>query len=127
MRTGELGIVFDAGQYLFRQGDEGDRMYIIQEGEVELVVPQNGQDVRVAIRGPGDFVGETVVFERGRHESGARAVTHVRVLGVDRRNFLRRANEDPSLLFRVVTQLSAQVRELSAEVARRRGEEAPGK
>jgi CRP-like cAMP-binding protein len=121
MRTGELGIVFDAGQYLFRQGEVGDRMYIIQEGEVEVIIRQGGREARVATRGPGDFVGESVIFERGKHGADVRALTSVRVLGVDRRNFLRRANQDPTLVFRIVEQLSRRVRELSEEVARLRG------
>ncbi len=122
MRTGELGILFDAGQYLFRQDEEGDRMYVSQDGEVEVVVHRDGVETIVATRGPGDFVGEAVIFERGRHAADARAKTNVRVLGVDRRNFLRRANEDPTLVFRVVRQLSQRVRELGDEVARLRGE-----
>jgi CRP-like cAMP-binding protein len=126
MRTGELGIVFEAGQYLFRQGEEGDRMYTIQDGEVEVIVHQDGRAVRVATRGPGDFVGEAVIFERGKHAADVRALTQVRVLGVDRRNFLRRANEDPTLVFRVVQQLSRRVRELGEEVARLRGGSEPG-
>ena len=126
MRTGELGIVFEAGQYLFRQGEEGDRMYTIQDGEVEVIVHKDGREVRVATRGPGDFVGEAVIFERGKHAADARALTRVRVLGVDRRNFLRRANEDPTLVFRVVQQLSRRVRELGEEVARLRGGSEPG-
>jgi len=126
MRTGELGIVFEVGQYLFRQGEEGDRMYTIQDGEVEVIVHQDGREVRVATRGPGDFVGEAVIFERGKHAADVRALTQVRVLGVDRRNFLRRANEDPTLVFRVVQQLSRRVRELGEEVARLRGGSEPG-
>jgi CRP/FNR family transcriptional regulator, cyclic AMP receptor protein len=125
MRTGELGIVFDAGQYLFREGEQGDRMYIIQEGEVEVIVRQGGRETRVATRGPGDFVGEAVIFERGAHAADARALTNVRVLGVDRRNFLRRANEDPTLVFRIVQQLSRRVQELGEEVARLRGGSEP--
>jgi CRP-like cAMP-binding protein len=122
MRTGELGIVFDAGQYLCRQGEVGDRMYIIQEGEVEVIVHQGGREARVATRGAGDFVGEAVIFEHGKHPADVRALTSVRVLGVDRRNFLRRANQDPTLVFRIVEQLSRRVRELSEEVARLRSE-----
>jgi CRP-like cAMP-binding protein len=125
MRTGELGIIFDVGQYLFRQGEEGDRMYIIQEGEVEVIVHSEGREVRVATRGPGDFVGEAVIFERGKHAADVRALTAVRVLGADRRNFLRRANEDPTLVFRIVQQLSRRVRESEDEVARLRGESDP--
>lgn len=121
MRTGELGIVFDRGQYLFRQGEAGDRMYAIQEGEVEVIVHRDGREILLATRGPGDYVGEMAIFESEKRSADVRAHTNVRVLSVDRRNFLRRMNEDPTLAFRILQQLSRRIRELSDEVARLRG------
>ncbi|MGE5276516.1 MAG: cyclic nucleotide-binding domain-containing protein [Acidobacteriota bacterium] len=120
MRTGELGIEFEAGQYLFRQGEEGDRMYLVLEGEVEILFDHEGHQVPVARCGIGDYLGEEVILKRGERSANARAITRVRVLAVDRRNFLRRASKDPTLVFGIVQQLNRRVRELSAEVARLR-------
>jgi CRP-like cAMP-binding protein len=122
MRTGELGIVFDAGQFLFRHGEQGDRMYVIQEGQAEVIVRHDGRETRTATLGPHDFVGEEAMFERVRRRADVRAITSVRVVSVDRRNFLRRMNEDPSLVLRILEQLSRRVCELSDEVARLRDE-----
>lgn len=118
MRTGELGIEFDADTYLFRQGEDGDRLYVILLGEVELLLKHEGHEVRIAGCGVGDTIGEEVIFAPGRRSVDARAVTKVRVLGVDRRNFLRRASKDPTLVFGILQQLSRRVRELGAELAR---------
>ena len=120
MRTGELGIEFGAGAYLFRQGEGGDRLYVILEGEVDLLLKHEGHEVRIAGCGVGDTMGEEVIFEHGRHSMDARAATKVRVLGVDRRNFLRRASKDPTLVFGILRQLSRRVCELGAELARLR-------
>ncbi|MGE5275725.1 MAG: cyclic nucleotide-binding domain-containing protein [Acidobacteriota bacterium] len=118
MRTGELGIEFGPGQYLFRQGEDGDRMFVVLEGEVEILLQQDGRQVRIAGCGVGDYLGEEVILERGKRSADARAVTKVRVLAVDRRNFLRRASKDPTLVFRIVQQLNRRVRELGVELAR---------
>jgi CRP-like cAMP-binding protein len=120
LRTGELGIEFDAGTYLFHQGEEGDRLYLVLEGEVELLLKHEGREVRIAGCGVGDTIGEEVIFKPGRRLADARAVTKVRVLGVDRRNFLRRASKDPTLVFGILKQLSRRVHELGAELARLR-------
>lgn len=120
MRTGELGIEFAAGQYLFRQGEDGDRMFVVLEGEVEILLQQDGLDVRIARCGVGDYLGEEVIAARGKRSADARAVTKVRVLAVDRRNFLRRASKDPTLMFRIVQQLNRRVSELGTELARLR-------
>ena len=45
-----------------------------------------------------------------------RARSRVRVLTLDKRNFMRRINEDPSLAFNIVETMSRRVRELSEEV-----------
>jgi CRP-like cAMP-binding protein len=125
LRTGELGIEFDAGTYLFRQGEDGDRLYVVLEGEVELLLKHEGHEVRIAGCGVGETIGEEVLFESGRRTADARAVNKVRVLGVDRRNFLRRASKDPMLVFGILKQLSRRVRELGTELARLRAAARP--
>ena len=58
METGALGKVYQDGENVFSQGEEGNCMYVIQEGKVEVLVEQGGKEVQVAIRSVGDFVGE---------------------------------------------------------------------
>ncbi len=124
METSELGRVFESGEYIFRQGEPGDCMYAIQEGEAEILVSQGGgAPVRLAVRKAGDFVGEMAIFEKETRLADVRALTRLRAIRVDRKNFLKRIHEDPSLAFRLVQQLSGRVRELSHEIARLR---APG-
>ncbi len=120
IETSQLGRTFETGEYLFRQGEDGDCMYVIQEGEVEIVANHEGKPVRLAVRGPGEFLGEMAIFEREKRSADARALTHLRVISVDKRNFLTRVHEDPSVAFRLVQQMSRRVRELSQEVARAR-------
>ena len=120
MRTGELGISFDPGDYLFRQGEAGTRMFLILDGEVELLVREQGRTVAIATYGPGDFVGEEALVESGPYSTDGRAVTTVRMLAVDRRHFLRRLNEDPTLTLSILRQLSRRVRTLGSELAKLR-------
>jgi CRP/FNR family cyclic AMP-dependent transcriptional regulator len=118
MSKGELGKVFADGEYIIRQGEVADCMYVIQEGEVEVLAGEDGQEVRLAVRGPGEFIGEMAVFERQVRSADVRAKGSARVLTVDKKNFLRRVHEDPSLAFRLVESMSGRIRELSEEVAR---------
>ena len=121
MSSGELGRTFAPGEYVVRQGEEGQCMFVIQEGEAEIILTRDGTPVRLGVRGPGDLVGEMAIFERERRLADVRALGRLRVLTVDRRNFLQRVREDPTLAFRVVEQMSHRLRELSDEVARLRG------
>jgi CRP/FNR family transcriptional regulator len=70
------------------------------------------------VAGKGEILGEMAVFERVTRSATVSALGEVRVLTVDKKNFLRRIQEDPSLAFRLVQMMSRRVRELSDEVAR---------
>jgi CRP-like cAMP-binding protein len=118
MSKGELGKVYQDGEYIIREGEVGDCMFVIQEGKVEVLAGPGGRKLRLALRGEGEFIGEMAVFERQVRSADVRAVGSARVLTVDKKNFLRRIHEDPTLAFRLVESMSRRIRELSAEVAR---------
>ena len=118
MDTGALGKTYQDGETIIRQGDIGDCMYVIQEGQVEILVEQGGREIQLAIRGEGELLGEMAVFEKERRSATVRAVGAVRMLTVDEKNFMRRVHEDPSLAYRIVKMMAHRIRELSNEVAR---------
>jgi CRP-like cAMP-binding protein len=119
--TGVLGTVYQDGQVIVRQGEVGDCMYVIQEGQVEVVTDEDGTEVRLAVLGERDFFGEMAIFGREVRMATVRALGPVRVLTVDKKTFLRRIHKDPSLAYHIVQTLSQRIRELDAEVARLRG------
>jgi CRP-like cAMP-binding protein len=96
-------------------------MYVIQEGRVEVVVDEDGKEVRLMVLDTGELFGEMSIVERQVRMATVRALGPARVLTIDRKDFLRRIHQDPSLAWRVVQTLSGRVRELDAEVARLKG------
>ncbi|MHC4974076.1 MAG: Crp/Fnr family transcriptional regulator [Planctomycetota bacterium] len=120
MAEGDLGRVYRDGELLVRQGDAGDCMYVIQEGQAEIFVERDGKEVLLRTAGAGEVIGEMALFERVVRSASVRAKGDMRALTVDKRNFLKRINEDPSLAFRLVKLMSAKIREMSEEVARLR-------
>jgi CRP-like cAMP-binding protein len=121
--------VYHDGEVIVRQGDVGESMFVIQEGSVDVVVERDGREVFLRTLGKGDFLGEMGIFGRAVRSATARARGEARLLSVDRKSFMRRIHEDPSLAFRVVETMSQRVRELTDEVARLRielGREAEG-
>ena len=118
MATGDLGKTYQNGDVIVRQGDVGDCLYVIQEGQVEVLLEKDGETTRLRVAGKGEILGEMAVFERVTRSATVSALGEVRVLTVDKKNFLRRIQEDPSLAFRLVQIMSRRIRELSDEVAR---------
>ena len=113
MASSALGKIYQDGEVIIQQGDEGHCMFVIQEGRVEVVQQVNGKEVQLGIRGEGEYVGEMAIFEREVRSATVRALGEARVLTVDQKNFLRRVAEDPSLAFSLVQNLSARLRESS--------------
>ena len=119
MASGELGKIYQDGELIICEGEEGDCMYVIQEGEVEVLIKgEEDQDIRLGVRQKGEFIGEMAIFDRDVRSATVRALGQARVLTVDKKNFMRRVHEDPSLAFRLVETMSHRIRELSDEVAR---------
>lgn len=118
MGTGELGRVYHDGEVIIRQGEAGDCMYEIQGGKVEVIQEKSGKEVRLAVLGKGDFFGEMAIFEHDVRSATVRALGEVRALTIDKRTFLRRITEDPSLAFRIVERMSHRIREMNNKLVR---------
>lgn len=123
MMTGPaLGRLYQHGEIVCRQGDVGDCLYVVQEGHVEVIDEAGGRETLLRLAGKDELFGEMAVFERQRRSATIRARGTARILTIDKRNFLRQINEDPSLAFNIVQRMSQRVRALSAELVRLRQE-----
>lgn len=118
METGGLDKVYQDGEVIIHQGEMGDTMYVIQEGQVEVVVEQDDREVRLAIREAGQPIGEMEILEHQPRSATVRALGQARVLTVDKKHFLRRIHTDSWLAYYMMHTLAQRIRELSVEVAR---------
>lgn len=114
--TGKLGKLYQPGDILIRQGQVGECMYVIQEGQVALMRQQGGEEVLLGVRSAGEVLGENAIFEREVHTAEVRALSQVRVITVDKDNFTRRIHEDPSLAYRLFQLTSRRMREMSQQI-----------
>ena len=116
MGIGELGKVYGPGEVIVRRGEIGECMYVIQSGKAEVVGESEGREIRLAVLGEGDFFGEMALFEKEVRSATVRPLGEVRVLTVDKRLFLRKVHDDPSLAFRILQQMSRRIRELDGKL-----------
>jgi CRP-like cAMP-binding protein/Zn-dependent protease len=79
---------FEPGAVIIRQGDVGERFYVIRDGRVEGVRETAGQaEQRVAELGPGEFFGELALLYSAPRTLTVRALTPVQVWSLGRRDF----------------------------------------
>lgn len=122
MKTASLGKQYADGETIIKQGAQGEHMYVVQEGEVEILREQQDRSVRLTILTSGDFFGEVPLFERVKDQgvvrATARALGEARVLTVDKSAIVKRIHEDPSLAYRILETMSRRIRQLETDMVR---------
>src|SRR5262245_24732629 len=79
---------YEPGQTVFREGDRGDWLYVVVDGEVEIAQRSAGDGEMVLRRlGPGDCFGEIALVREGPRTATARCLSRVDILAVDREAF----------------------------------------
>lgn len=84
------------GTKIFKEGDVGDRAYVIQEGQVEIIKATGDGEVVLATIGKGSIFGEMALIDSGTRMATARAATACTLIVVTRPAFERKlAKTDP--------------------------------
>jgi CRP-like cAMP-binding protein len=117
MERGVLGTEYRDGDVICRQGDPGDRMYMIQAGRVVVCREDDGTEVPVAELTAGHVFGEMSIFDRKPRSATVRVKGAARILTLDKRAFLRGVHEDPSLAYRILEEMSLRIRRLDEEIS----------
>lgn len=116
--------VFEAGQEIFREGEEGDGCYVIESGTVEVVkTDEHGKDVVLATVGRGQVIGEMALIDNQRRMATVRAKEDTVLLQIPRGAFQTRLERLDPVTKRLLDTLSQRVRQLSEEIVRLRGTE----
>jgi CRP-like cAMP-binding protein len=106
-------ISFAAGQPIFNEGEPGETMHIIIEGEVEI---REGT-VLLETAGPGSIVGELALIDDGPRSASVVAKTDCRLVAVDRRRFEYLVEETPHFALAVMKVLADRLRKTDARIA----------
>ena len=89
-------VRLSAGQQLFAEGDRGDRAYVIESGELEVVKTSGSRPVLLAVRKPGEVIGEIALLEDTPRTATLRARSDAELLAIDQEQFDRLIEHSPS-------------------------------
>lgn len=106
----DLQVTYPAGAYVFRQGEAGSEMFIIQEGKVEILTQKGQKEVALAVLEEGDFFGEMAVLEDLPRTASARTVTRCQLLRIDRQTFDQLIRHNPEIAVRMLRKLCHRLR-----------------
>ena len=108
---------FEAGQAIFDEGDQGDVLYVIQTGMVELVRSGPDGPRLVARLAPGEFFGEMGVLLGRPRSVRAVAASASRLIELDGATFEGMCVAQPEIAIRVIQRLAARVIDLEQRLA----------
>jgi CRP/FNR family cyclic AMP-dependent transcriptional regulator len=100
-----------AETFLFRTGDAGDAMYLIEHGKVRICVQAiDGREVTLTELGRGDFFGEMVLLDGQRRSADAVVAEDARLALLSREHFLSFMRSNPDVALEMLTALANRLR-----------------
>ena len=103
---------FPRGVALFHERQAADRVVVLLEGCVKLsCLSDEGKEVVLAIRGPGDLLGELSAIDGEPRSATATALEPVEVLAVAASDFRRFLEEHPRAAIALIVMLSRRLRD----------------
>lgn len=100
-----------AGTRLFRAGDKGDAMYLIQGGRVRIAVDDaDGQQIVLAELAQGDFFGEMSLIDGKQRSADAHVIEDAQLAVLSRENFLRYINTHPGVALEMLSAVFQRLR-----------------
>jgi EAL domain-containing protein (putative c-di-GMP-specific phosphodiesterase class I) len=112
------------GTTIFKQGDDGDCAYLIESGEVQVTLNQDGEDIPIALLGPGDILGEMSVIDGLKRSATAICLSTVLLSSFTRQQLKQRIDAMDPLARLLLSVLVQRVRESnSRKISRTQGED----
>jgi len=99
------------GKILFREGQEGDRLYVVVEGKIKLgTTSSDGRENLLSILGPGEMFGELSLFDPQPRTSTATAVTDARLVSLAHEAVIGLVTTHPQTSLELLRRLAQRLR-----------------
>jgi CRP/FNR family transcriptional regulator/CRP/FNR family cyclic AMP-dependent transcriptional regulator len=104
---------FSRGEVIFNKEDPGQALFVVQSGSVRIFVPgAQGNDLTLAIMGPGDFFGDLSLLDGSPRSASAAALADSVVLILDRADFTSLVRSRPEAAMSVLSVLARRLRDV---------------
>ena len=113
---GKFGQTIEAGKIIFKEGEEGEQMYIIQSGKVKVSRSIGGKEQVLAIMGKGDFVGEMAIVNRVKRTATVSALDRVELLAFNREGFLNMINKNAKIALHIIDKLCRRLQNANLHI-----------
>src|SRR5205823_6038546 len=112
-------IVFEAGDVIFGQGDEGTSLFVVEDGAVEISLGEGRTRVILASLFPGQYFGELSLFDGSPRSATATAMKSSQLIRLDRADLVDFVNKNPAAALRIIAEMGERLRQTNELMSRR--------
>ncbi len=118
LRASMVALKLNKGQILFKEGEEGDRLYVVVHGKIKLgTTSADGRENLLSILGPGEMFGELSLFDPEPRTSTATAVTDVRLVSLAHDAVIGLVTSSPQTSLELLRRLAQRLRKSNEVLA----------
>jgi CRP-like cAMP-binding protein len=111
-----FGKRFPVGTVLFREGDRGEEMYIVQSGKIKISKKIRGVEKTLATLEKGEFFGEMAILNDKPRSATAEAIEDSDMLVIDRKTFETMLRSNVEIAIRFIKRLADRLRETNEQM-----------
>ena len=111
-----FGKEFPQGTVLFREGDPGKEMFVLQSGKVAISKRVRDVEKILAILGPGEFFGEMAIISNRPRNASATVSEDARLLVIDPKTFEGMIRGNSEIAVRMIKKLAERLTEADAQI-----------
>ena len=104
-----FGKTCEPGEVLFREGEQGQQMFVLQSGAVRITKSGKGGEKTLAVLGPGEFFGEMSILNAKPRNATATVEARSKVLVIDARTFEQMVVGNAEIAVRLIKKLSRRL------------------
>ncbi|MBX5481177.1 MAG: Crp/Fnr family transcriptional regulator [Myxococcaceae bacterium] len=111
-----FGKEMPRGTVLFREGDPGKEMYVVQSGKVAISKRVRDVEKVLATLGPGEFFGEMAIISNKPRNASATVSEDARLLVIDPKTFESMIRGNAEIAVRMIKKLADRLSEADAQI-----------
>jgi len=102
-------LTYDPGDVLFRQGDDGDAMYVVTSGDGEIFISEGEQENVIRSIGVNEVIGEVALLTDEPRSASIRATSRMDVIRMSRTTFVELVKEHSEISFQLIRELAMRL------------------
>ncbi|MDP9361874.1 MAG: DUF1003 domain-containing protein [Acidobacteriota bacterium] len=109
---------YEPGEVIFRQGDDGSSLFIIEDGAVDIAYGEGAGNVVLATLFNGQYFGELSLFDGAPRSATATAAKATHVIRLDRDDLVDFVHKNPAAALRIIEEMGDRLRQTNELMSR---------